>query len=271
MLKVVLLGIVEGITEWLPISSTGHLILFDQFLQLEARPLFKEMFQVVIQLGAILAVIVLYFYTLNPFSPKKSNKERLDTITLWKKVIVACVPAGVVGVLFDEWIEARLYNYIVVAMMLIVYGVLFLLVELRNMDKRSSDMKLSNISYSTALGIGVFQTLSLVPGTSRSGATIIGAMLLGVPRYRATEFTFFLAIPTMLGASALKLWKFFSEASGITKQEFVMLGIGCLVAFIVSIFAMEFLLKYIKGKDFKGFGVYRIILGVFVLLYFLLQ
>ncbi len=271
MLKVVLLGIVEGITEWLPISSTGHLILLDQFLQLEASPLFKEMFQVVIQLGAIFAVIVLYFHTLNPLSRRKTKEKRKDKIRLWQKIFVACIPAGVMGVLFDDWIEARLYNYIVVAMMLIIYGALFLLVEIRNVDKRSSDMKLSDISYSTALGIGVFQALSLVPGTSRSGATIIGAMLLGVPRYRATEFTFFLAIPTMLGASALKLWKFFSEANGITKQEFVMLGIGCLVAFVVSIFAMKFLLKYIKEKDFKGFGVYRISLGVFVLLYFLLQ
>ena len=271
LLKVVFFGIVEGITEWLPISSTGHLILLEQCLPLKASPLFKEMFQVVIQLGAILAVVVLYFHTLNPSSYKKTKEKQKDTIRLWQKIFVACIPAGVTGVLFDDWIEARLYNYMVVAMMLIIYGVLFLLVEIRSVDKRSFDMRLSDISYRTALGIGVFQALSLVPGTSRSGATIMGAMLLGVPRYRATEFTFFLAIPTMLGASALKLWKFFSEANVMSMEEIVMLGVGCLIAFFVSIFSMQFLMKYIKGKDFKGFGVYRIILGIFVLLYFLFQ
>lgn len=256
-LKVLFLGIVEGVTEWLPISSTGHLILVDEFLQLNASESFKEMFQVVIQLGAIFAVVCVYF-------------DKLKVFDLWKKVIVACIPAGVAGVLLDDWMEAHLFNYIVVAMMLITYGVLFLAVEKRNRGRNTSVNTLPELTYSTAFFIGIFQMLSLVPGTSRSGATIIGAMLLGVSRYVATEFTFFLAIPVMFGASGLKITKFFVEGNRMTAMELGMISAGFAVAFLVSIFAIKFLMGYIKRHSFRGFGYYRIVLGIFVLLYFLI-
>lgn len=268
--KVVILGIVEGITEWLPISSTGHLILVEEFVRLDANDSFKEMFNVVIQLGAILAVVVLYFHKLNPFSPKKERSQRAETISLWMKVIVACVPAGVLGILLDDWMDEHFHNYIVVSIMLVVYGVLFILVENWNKKNTPSVTKLTNLTYKTALLIGAFQVLSLIPGTSRSGATIIGALLLGVSRYVAAEFTFFLAIPVMFGASAIKLLKFFKEGVGISGTEVAMLGIGCGVAFVVSVIAIKFLMGYIKRNDFKLFGWYRIILGVLVLGYFLL-
>lgn len=267
-LKVILLGIVEGITEWLPISSTGHLILMDEFIHLKASPEFMEMFNVVIQLGAIMAVVVLYFHKLNPFSPKKNEKQKIKTIQLWIKVIVACLPAAVLGLLFDDWMDEHLHNYIVVSIMLIVYGVLFIIIENWNKKTTPSVTKLGTLSYKTAFLIGMFQVLSLIPGTSRSGATIIGALLLGVSRYVAAEFTFFLAIPVMFGASGLKLVKFFADGGGFAGMEFALLIVGCIVAFVVSIIAIKFLMGYIKKNDFKVFGYYRIILGVLVLLYF---
>lgn len=267
--KVIILGLVEGITEWLPISSTGHLILVDEFIKLDASEAFKEMFNVVVQLGAIMAVVVLYFHKLNPFSPKKSKEEKKDTITLWMKVVVACIPAAVLGILFDDWMEAHFHNYIVVSIMLVVYGILFIIVENWNKKNKPAVTKLSDLTYKTALLIGAFQVLSLIPGTSRSGATIIGALLLGVSRYVAAEFTFFLAIPVMFGASGLKLLKFFMEGAGMSGMEIAMLGVGCAVAFVVSVIAIKFLMGYIKKNDFKVFGYYRIILGVLVLLYFL--
>lgn len=270
-LKVVILGIVEGITEWLPISSTGHLILVEEFVKLEANEAFKEMFNVVIQLGAIMAVVVLYFHKLNPFSPKKNKEQKVETINLWLKVAVACIPAGVLGILFDDWMDEHLHNYVVVSIMLIVYGILFIVVENWNKKNKPCVTELSDLTYKTALLIGAFQMLSLIPGTSRSGATIIGALLLGVSRYVAAEFTFFLAIPVMFGASAIKLLKFFMEGTGITGTEVVMLGAGCVVAFVVSIIAIKFLMGYIKKNDFKVFGWYRIVLGILVLGYFILQ
>ena len=269
MLKVILLGIVEGITEWLPISSTGHLILVEEFVKLGASEAFKEMFNVVIQLGAIMAVVVLYFNKLNPFARKKTTEERKDTIQLWLKVVVACLPAAVLGLLFDDWMDEHLHNHVVVSLMLIVYGVLFIVVEIWNKNKTSKVTELASLSYKTALIIGAFQVLSLVPGTSRSGATIIGALLIGVSRYVAAEFTFFLAIPVMFGASGLKLLKFVADGGGFTATEVVTLIVGCLVAFGVSVFAIKFLMGYIKKNDFKVFGYYRIVLGIFVLGYFL--
>lgn len=269
--KVIILGLVEGITEWLPISSTGHLILVDEFIKLDASDAFKEMFNVVVQLGAIMAVVVLYFNKLNPFSAKKTRKQRIHTIQLWMKVVVACLPAAVLGILFDDWMEAHFHNYIVVAIMLIVYGVLFIWVENWNKTTEPSVTKLSALSYKTALFIGLFQVLSLIPGTSRSGATILGALLLGVSRYVAAEFTFFLAIPVMFGASGIKLLKFFGEGAGITGMEVAMLSVGCIVAFVVSVIAIKFLMGYIKKNDFKVFGYYRIVLGILVLGYFLIS
>ena len=268
ILKVILLGIVEGITEWLPISSTGHLILVDEFVRLGASDAFKEMFNVVIQLGAILAVVVLYFQKLNPFSKKKTKEERTQTISLWMKVVVACIPAGVLGILFDDWMEAHFHNYIVVSIMLIVYGVLFILVENWNKKQTPCVRDLTQLSYKTALLIGTFQVLSLIPGTSRSGATIIGALILGVSRYVAAEFTFFLAIPVMFGASGIKLLKFFAEGGGMSVTESIMLSVGCIVSFVVSVIAIKFLMGYIKKNDFKVFGWYRIVLGLLVLVYF---
>lgn len=267
-LKVILLGIVEGITEWLPISSTGHLILVNEFIKLNVSDAFMEMFEVVIQLGAIMAVVVLYFHKLNPFSPKKDQRQKVRTIQLWIKVIVACIPAGVLGILLNDWMDEHFYNYIVVSIMLIVYGVLFILVENWNKVNKPDVTKLSALSYKTALLIGAFQVLSLIPGTSRSGVTIIGALLLGVSRGVAAEFTFFLAIPVMFGASGLKLLKFFAEGGGFVGMELALLIVGCLVSFVVSIIAIKFLMGYIKKNDFKVFGYYRIVLGILVLLYF---
>lgn len=267
-LKVILLGIVEGITEWLPISSTGHLILVDEFIHLKASDAFKEMFNVVVQLGAILAVVVIYFHKLNPFSKTKSRKQKIYTIQLWMKVVIACIPAGVLGILLDDWMDEHLHNYVVVAIMLVLYGVFFILIENWNKTRTPAVTKLNELTYKTAFLIGVFQVLSLVPGTSRSGATIIGGLLLGVSRYVAAEFTFFLAIPVMFGASALKLLKFFMAGAGISFLEVALLLVGCMVAFVVSVIAIKFLMGYIKKNDFKVFGYYRIVLGILVLLYF---
>lgn len=271
LLKTVLLGIVEGITEWLPISSTGHMILLDEFIKLNVSDAFKEMFMVVIQLGAILAGVVLYFHKLNPFSSKKSAVQKKETWSLWVKVLVASVPAGIIGLLFDDTLDSIFYNYQTVSVTLILYGILFIVVEYYNRNRRPAIRTLNTLSYKTVLWIGVFQMLALIPGTSRSGATIIGAMLLGTSRAVAAEFTFFLAIPAMLGASLLKIVKFFLETGfGMTGGEIGILLLGMAVAFIVSILAIKFLMRYIKKNDFKVFGWYRIVLGILVLLYFLI-
>ena len=256
LLKTVLLGIVEGITEWLPISSTGHLILADEFIKLNMTADFKEMFDVVIQLGAIMAVVVLYFHKLNPFSPKKNHDEKMDTIILWTKVILAVFPAAIIGILFDDWLNDHFYNPPVVAAMLIIYGVLFIIIENRNKRSRRRPMNdLSRLSYGMALGIGVFQILALIPGTSRSGATILGGILLGCSR----------TVAVMFGASLLKIVKF---GLAFTSTQLIVLIVGMVVSFLVSIGAIKFLLGYIKKNDFKAFGVYRIILGLLVIVYF---
>jgi len=265
ILKVIIIGIVEGITEWLPISSTGHMILVDELIKLNASEEFKSMFMVVIQLGAILAVVVLYFRKLNPFSRGKSLKMRYLTIELWKKIIVACLPAAMLGVLIDDWLDAHLYNGFIVAMALIVYGVLFILIENSNKKRVDSITKVYSIDYQTALFIGAFQVLALIPGTSRSGATIIGGMILGALRSVAAEFSFFLSIPIMFGASLLKLVKFGFHYS---MAEIVYLLLGMIVAFLVSIFSISFLLSWIKKNDFKFFGYYRIVLGLIVLVWY---
>lgn len=265
ILKVIILGIVEGITEWLPISSTGHMILVDEFIVLNANPAFKEMFFVVIQLGAILAVVLLYFNKLNPFSNKKSKQEKLNTWDIWFKVVVGCIPAGVLGVLFDDWFDKHFYNGPVVAIALIVYGIAFIVIENKQKDQTTTISSFKQLDYKTAILIGVFQALSLVPGTSRSGSTIIGGMLLGTSRFIATEFSFFMSIPIMFGASLLKLVNF-----GFNFQliELVYLLIGMFVAFFVSLIAIRFLIRYLKNNDFKIFGWYRIALGLIVLIYF---
>ncbi|MEG0834496.1 MAG: undecaprenyl-diphosphate phosphatase [Christensenellaceae bacterium] len=268
MLKVVLLGIVEGITEWLPISSTGHMLLLDEFLKLDMSEAFKSMFIVVIQLGAILAVIVIFWKKLFPFQFKNKTQPivKKDTCSLWLKVILACIPSAVIGFLFDDFLDAHLNTPIVVAAMLIIYGVLFIIIENWNKKRKATTLTLADISYKTAFIIGMFQVLSLIPGTSRSGATIVGALLIGVSRIAAAEFTFFLAIPTMFGASAYKLLKF---GFNFTGMELFTLALGMIVAFVVSLLIIKFLMSYIKKHDFKVFGWYRIALGIIVLLYFL--
>lgn len=265
-LKVFLLGIVEGITEWLPISSTGHMILVEEFIQLSVSADFMEMFRVVIQLGAILAVVLLYFPKLWPFCSPKNGWIRRDTWALWFKVLAAVLPAAVIGIPFDDTLDAMFYNYQTVAVTLILYGVLFIAVENYNRKKRPKVTSLNDMTWSLAIGIGLFQVLSLIPGTSRSGATILGAILLGASRSVAAEFSFFLGIPVMFGASLLKLVKFGFAFSG---AEIVLLLTGMAVAFLVSVLAIKFLMNYIKRNDFKPFGYYRIILGVLVLLYFI--
>ena len=271
LLKTVLLGIVEGITEWLPISSTGHMILFDEFIKLNVSEEFKEMFMVVIQLGAILAVVWLYFNKLNPFSKKKTTEMRRETWLLWGKVLVGSIPAAIVGLLLDDWLDSMFYNYQTVAITLILYGILFIVIERYNRSRTPAIQTLSALNYKTALLIGVFQMLALIPGTSRSGATIVGAILIGTSRSVAAEYTFFLAIPAMLGASGLKLLKYFLETGfGMTAQEIIILLLGMAVAFIVSVIVIKFLMRYIKKHDFTVFGYYRIALGLLVLGYFLL-
>ena len=271
LLKAVLFGIVEGVTEWLPISSTGHLILLNEFVTLNVSEEFQSMFDVVIQLGAILAVIVLFFHKLNPFAPSKTAPQKKQTWDLWFKVIAAIIPSGVVGVLFDDWMDAHLHNGIVVSIALIVYGIAFILVERKNEGKhlRMTD-DVHEITYKTALMIGLFQCLSLVPGTSRSGSTILGAIMLGVGRSAGAEFSFFMAIPTMLGASAIKLLKFLLSGVGITGMEIGILIVGCVVSFIVSLLVIKALMDYVRRHSFSAFGVYRIVLGAVVLAYFLL-
>ena len=270
ILKAILFGIVEGITEWLPISSTGHLILLNEFVTLKMSEEFQSMFDVVIQLGAILAVIVLFFHKLNPFAPSKNAAQKKQTWNLWFKVVAAIIPSGVVGVLLDDWMDAHLHNGIVVSIALIVYGIAFILVERRNSGKHLRMVEdVHAIDYKTALLIGAFQCLSLVPGTSRSGSTILGAILLGVGRSAGTEFSFFMAIPTMLGASAIKGLKFVLSGVSATSTEILVLIVGCIVSFFVSLLVIKGLMEYVRKHSFSAFGVYRIILGAVVLLYFL--
>ena len=268
LLKAVLFGIVEGVTEWLPISSTGHLILLNEFINLNVSEEFGSMFDVVIQLGAILAVVVLFFHKLNPFAPSKDLDEKKQTWSLWFKVVAAIIPSGVVGVLFDDWMDAHLHNGIVVSIALIVYGIAFILVEKANEKRTMKITDVHAIDYRTALLIGAFQCLSLVPGTSRSGSTILGAILLGVGRSAGAEFSFFMAIPTMLGASAIKGLKFLLSGVSATGLEIGVLAVGCVVSFLVSMVVIKGLMEYVRKHSFSAFGVYRILLGVIVLAYF---
>lgn len=270
ILKAILFGIVEGITEWLPISSTGHMILLDDIIHLNVSEDFYELFQVVIQLGAILAVIVMYFKTIFPWGFGKDKKETKQTLSLWGKILVACIPAAIIGILFDDLLDKYLYNSVVVALTLIIYGVLFIIIENKKIGKRDTK-DLNDITYKQALGVGAFQILSLIPGTSRSGATIIGGLIFGLERSVAAEFTFFLAIPVMAGASLLKLLKYVVKVGLVFKSsELILLLIGCIIAFVVSIVIIKFLLNYIRKHDFKVFGWYRIVLGIIVLVYFFL-
>lgn len=265
-LKVFILGIVQGITEWLPVSSTGHMILVNQFLPLAGEKSFVDVFMVVIQFGSILAVVTLYFHKLNPFSPKKTKKEKADTVSLWLKVLTAVVPAAIIGVLFEDKIDALFFNAPTVAATLIIYGILFIIIESRH--KKPTITTFEGLSYKTALLIGIFQILALIPGTSRSGSTILGAVLLGTSRYVAAEFSFFLAIPVMLGASLLKIVKYGLAFSGM---QWALLIFGMVVAYVVSVIAIKFLMKYIKKHDFKAFGYYRIVLGIIVIAYFMIS
>lgn len=269
-LKAILFGIVEGITEWLPISSTGHMILLDEFINLNVSEEFYKLFEVVIQLGAILAVVIIYFKTIFPWGFNKTKEETKDTLNLWGKILVACIPAAVIGILFDDWLDAHLYNAVVVSLTLIIYGIVFIVMESKKIGSQKTK-KINDITYKQALGVGAFQLLSLIPGTSRSGSTIIGGLAIGLERSVAAEFTFFLAIPVMAGASLLKLVKYILKVGLVFKtSELIILGIGCLVAFIVSILVIKLLMNYIRKHDFKVFGYYRIILGIIVLLYFFL-
>ena len=271
ILKAIAFGIVEGITEWLPISSTGHLIILEKILKLNVSPEFYSMFQVVIQLGAILAVVVLFFRKLNPFDKGKNRKQRDRTWNLWTKVVVAVAPSAVLGLLLDDWLDAHLYNYVVVAITLIAYGLAFIYIEQQREGLEPRIKTVYGIDYKTALLIGCFQCLSLIPGTSRSGSTILGAIILGVSRSAAAEFSFFLGIPTMLGASLLKIVKFLAEGVEVTALEVFVLLIGCVVAFAVSLMVIQSLVRYVRNHSFAVFGVYRIGLGVVVLLWFIAE
>ena len=267
ILKVLVLGIVEGFTEWLPISSTGHMILVDEIIHLDVSEAFRQVFMVVIQLGAILAVVVLYFHKLNPFSPRKTQNQKRATIRLWMKIVVACIPAAVIGLPFDNLLD-KLMNGYVVSAMLILYGVFFILLENRNRGVKFRIQRVTQISFQTAAAIGLFQVLAMVPGTSRAGATILGAMLLGCSRGAAAEFSFFLGIPVMFGASLLKIVKFIIEGASFQMYEIFYLIFGMVVAFGVSVYSIKFLMEYVKQHDFKFFGYYRIVLGIIVLSYF---
>ena len=269
-LRVIFLGIVEGITEWLPVSSTGHLILVDAFWKTSAPEVFTaeftEMFDVVIQLGAILAVVTVFFYKLNPFSTRKTKEQKHNTIELWKKVIIGCIPAGVIGILFNDLIDKYLMNWLVVAIMLIVVGIAFIAIEMRNQKVRPSIVKFTQLSYKTAFIIGVFQLLALIPGTSRSGITIIGGMLFGCSRFIAAEYTFYLAIPVMFGASGLKLVKFLVKGGGFSPEQFFVVLLASIVSYGVSMIVIKFLMQYIKRHNFNSFALYRIALGIIVLI-----
>ena len=273
-LRVLILGIIEGVTEWLPISSTGHLILLDSIWPGSSSVFtedFNIVFNVVIQFGAILAVVTLFFHKLNPLSNYKSAEQKKNTWKLWGKVMVAVIPAVIAGLLLDDWMDEHLYNGIVVASMLIFYGIAFIVVERIYRDRDAKIVRFSQLSYKTAFLIGLFQCLALVPGTSRSGVTIMGGMILGLSRYLATEFTFYMAIPVMLGASVLKMFKyFFIKQMTFTGTQWVVLLIGSVVAYLVSLFVIKFLLQYVKRHTFVAFGIYRIVLGVIVLIVSLL-
>ena len=267
LLKAVFLGIVEGITEWLPISSTGHLILVNEFLNLRQSKDFIDMFNIVIQLGAILAVMVIYFKRLNPFQPGKTAREVQLTWQLWLKVVIACIPSAFFGLLLDDWMEAHLSNFFVVAIMLVVYGIAFIWIEDRNRRVEPKVTDLARMSYKTAFYIGLFQVLSIIPGTSRSGATILGGIIVGTSRSVAADFTFFLGIPTMFGYSGLKAVKYFIDGNTLTGGQVAILLVASVTAFFVSLFVIRFLMNYIKKHDFTVFGKYRIVLGIIVLLY----
>ena len=268
LLKALLFGIVEGITEWLPISSTGHLILLDELVKLKVSDEFWSMFEVVIQLGAILAVIVLFFHRLNPFSASKSPEQKKETWILWLKVILSILPSGVIGILLDDWMDEHLHTAVVVAAALIVYGVAFLFLEKMRPQSKASIDEAGKISYRTAFFIGCFQVLALIPGTSRSGSTILGAMLLGLSRSAAAEFSFFMAIPTMVGASGIKILKFAVSGTAISGTEWGVLAVGFVSAFLVSLAAIKFLMDFVKKHSFSAFGWYRIALGLLVLAWF---
>lgn len=268
ILKAIFFGIIEGITEWLPISSTGHLILVQEFVKMQQDKSFMDMFNIVIQLGAIIAVIVIYFNRLNPFQPGKTAREVQLTWQLWLKVVIACIPSAIFGLLLDNWMEAHFYNFIVVALMLILYGFAFLWIEKRNETVAPQVTDLAKMSYKTAFLIGCFQVLSIVPGTSRSGATILGAIILGTSRPVAADFTFFLAIPTMFGYSGLKAVKFFLDGNHLAFSQFLILLVASLTAFLVSLLAIKFLTDYVKKHDFTIFGKYRIVLGSLLIIYF---
>lgn len=271
ILKAVLFGIIEGITEWLPISSTGHMILLNDFINLNVSDEFYKLFEVVIQLGAILAVVIIYFKKIFPWGFNKSKQESKNTLNLWGKIIVACLPAAVIGILFDDWLDEHLYNSIVVSLMLIIYGIIFIIIESKK-NKKEIVSDVSEITYKQALMVGGFQLLSLIPGTSRSGATIIGGLLIGLKRSVAAEFTFFLAIPVMAGASLLKLLKYILKMGfSFQASELLILLVGSIVAFVISVLIIKFLISYVRKHDFKPFGYYRIALGIVVLLYFLLK
>ena len=271
ILKSIIFGIIEGITEWLPISSTGHMILLNEFIKLKVSDNFYEMFEVVIQLGAILAVLIIFFKILIPWGFKKTQEETKNTINLWLKIIVACLPAAIIGLLFDDLIDKYFFNSIVVSIALIVYGIIFLFIE-KKTSKKDKTKSLDNITYKQALKVGIFQVLALIPGTSRSGSTIIGGLLVGLDKKVASEFTFILSIPIMFGASFLKILKYVLKVGlSFSKIELLVLIVGCTTAFIVSLFVINFLLNYIKKKDFKIFGYYRIILGLIIILYFLFK
>lgn len=270
LLKALLFGVVEGITEWLPISSTGHLILLDELVKLKVSPEFMDMFEVVIQLGAILAVILLFFHKLNPFAPSKSSIEKKDTWVLWLKVVIAIIPSGIIGVLLDDWMTAHLHTPVVVAAALILYGIAFLFLEKLRPQDSVRVHEVGQIDYKTAFLVGCFQVLSLIPGTSRSGSTILGGMLLGLSRGASAEFSFFMAIPTMVGASGIKALKFILSGNPITGLEWGVLGVAFLSAFLVSLVAIRFLMDFVKKHSFSAFGWYRIALGLLVLGWFFL-
>ena len=274
IIKAIILGIIEGITEWLPVSSTGHMILVDEFLKLDASEGFKELFFVVIQLGAIISVPVLFFDKLNPFGKNKSNEQKNKILSLWGKVIVGVVPAAIIGVLFDDWFDEHFYNYIVVALALILYGVVFIVIEKFKKNREGASYSVNDvydITYKDALKIGAFQVLSLIPGTSRSGSTIIGGMISGISRSASAEFSFFMAIPIMLGASLLKVFKFIVAGLTMTSLEVWILIVGIFVSFVVSLVSIKFLIEFVRRHDFSAFGIYRIVLGIVVLLYFILS
>jgi undecaprenyl-diphosphatase len=271
VIKSIILGVVEGITEWLPISSTGHMILVDEFITLDVSPEFMEMFLFVIQLGAILAVPICFWNRINPFSKRKSEAEKKSTWKMWCKVVVGVIPAAVLGVLLDDFFEEHFYNWLVVALALIIYGIAFLLVENLKAKNGYRVESIDDLTYADAMKIGAFQVLAIVPGTSRSGSTILGGMLSGVSRSVSAEFSFYMAMPVMLGASGIKILKFVLKGYSASPNEIFLLAVGTIVAFAVSLFAIKFLMNFVKRHDFKPFGVYRIVLGFIVIGYFVIK